>query len=222
MSFQFPNETFVKYVDFSELEPTATEADIRREAEYAKQMNYVSFCTYAQYMAAVCEVLEGSDVVPTSVIGYPTGNHPAFVKASEARFALEQGARDLEMVINLAAFHDGSYGYVKQEIEAVAHVAHEVGATLKVSLEIYCLSTKQLLTAAMLIKDAGADFIQTSTGATSRRQELLKTQILLYVADGLIPVKASGGITTRAEAEEFINMGCLRIGLDSAHKAEMK
>lgn len=227
MSIQIPNETFVKYVDFAELKPTATEADIRREAEYAKQMNYASFCTYAQYMAAVCEVLEGSDVVPTAVIGYPTGNHPAFVKTAEATFALSQGARALEMVINLAAFYDGSHGYVKKEIETVAQVAHEAKATLKVCLETYYLGTKNLVAAAMLIRDAGADFIQTSTQVvplrqvTSLSQDLLKAQTLLYIVDGTIPIKASGGITSRAEAEQFITMGCLRVGLDSAYKVEM-
>jgi deoxyribose-phosphate aldolase len=172
-------------------------------------------------MAAVCEVLEGSDVVPTAVIGYPTGNHPAFVKTVEAKFALDQGARALAMVINQAALQDGSLGYVKQEIEAVVAIAHTAEAPLTVILEADCLGTKNLVMAMTLIKDAGADFIQTSTGTVLFRQALAKTQMLLYAANGAIPIKASGGITTRAEAEGFIRMGCLRVGLDSAYKVEM-
>lgn len=222
MSIQIPNEIFVKYVDFFELKPTATEADIRREAAYAREMKYASFCTYAQYMAATSEVLKGSDVVPTAVVGFPTGNHPAFVKTAEAKFALDQGARALEMVINLAAFHDGSHGYVQKEIAAVVDVAHAAGATLKVSLETYTLGTKGLVAAAMLIKTAGADFIQTSVQAAPLEEELMKVQALLYIVDGTIPIKASGGITTRTEAEQFITMGCLRVGFDSAYKVEMK
>lgn len=213
------NEYFVRLVDFASLNPTMGELQIRNDAEYAKEMNFASFCTYPQHMELVAKVLEDSDVKPSAVIGFPLGNFPAFTKRSEAQFALAEGAEELDMVINLSSFRDGVYGYIRQEIMQIVEVAHEADALVKVILETCHWNTDQLYMACQLVKEAGADFVKTSTGFAHEGADIMRTYILLQCVEGSgVGVKASGGIKTRAQAEEYIKMGCTRLGIGSAIK----
>jgi len=213
------NDYFVRLIDFATLHPTMGETQIRNDAEYAKEMNFASFCTYPQHMKLVSKILEDSDVKPIAVIGFPFGNFPAFTKKSEAKFALAGGARELDMVMNLSAFRDGVYGYIKQEIMQIVELAHEADALVKVILETCHWNTDQLYMACQLAIEAGADFIKTSTGFAHEGADIQRTYIMLFCAEGRgVGVKASGGIKTRGQAEEYIKMGCTRLGIGSAIK----
>jgi len=218
----YPNDMFVRTIDYAILKPTTTEADVRREARYAATMNFASFCTYPQYIKAAAEELEGSSTVPSAVIGFPLGNFPAFVKVREAEFALQNGARELDMVMNIASFANEDYGYVKSEIWELAKVTHDNDALLKVIIETCYLNTTKMLLACLLAEQGGADYVKTSTGFGTEGAELFKTNVMVLNVDGKMGVKASGGIKTRERAEEFLKMGCARLGIGSAIKEIMK
>jgi deoxyribose-phosphate aldolase len=218
----YPNDMFVRTIDYAVLKPTATEADVRREARYAATMNFASLCTYPQYVKAAAEELEGSSTIPSAVIGFPLGNFPAFVKIKEAEFALEQGARELDVVINQASFATEDYGYVKSEIWELAQITHNNDALLKVIIETCYLNTAKMKLACLLAEQGGADYVKTSTGFGTKGADLFLTNVIVLVVDGKMGVKASGGIKTRERAEEFIKMGCSRLGIGSAIKDIMK
>jgi len=218
----YPNDMFVRTIDFAALKPTVTEADVRNEARYAREMNFASLCTYPQYMKAAAEELEGSQVAPSAVIGFPLGNFPAFVKVREAEFALQQGARELDMVMNLASFATEDYGYVKSEIWELAQLTHAHEAILKVIIETCYWNTQQTLMACFLAKEGGADYVKTSTGFGSAGADWYQTNVMILNVGDSMGVKASGGIKTREQAEEFIRMGCSRLGIGSAIKKIMK
>jgi len=218
----YPNDMFVRTIDYAALKPTVTDVDVRNEAKYALKMNFASLCTYPQHIKAAAEVLEGSPVVPSAVIGFPLGNFPAFTKVSEANFALEQGARELDMVMNLASFASEDYGYVKAEIWEVVQAAHAADAIVKVILETCYWNTQQVILACLLAEQGGADFVKTSTGFGPKGADPFTTNVMILNVDGKMGTKASGGIKTREQAEEFIRMGCTRLGIGSAIKEIMK
>jgi len=223
MSITIPNDLFVRLIDYAALKTTVTADDVIREAKYALEMNFASFCTYSQYMAAVSKVLADSEVRPSAVIAFPNGNVPCSLKVAEAHYALEAGAKELDMVMNLAAFASGYYDYVQNEIAEVVQVAHAADALVKVIIETCHWNTSEVHLACMLVEQAGADYVKTSTGFAHEGAEFFRTQLMcMAVQNRGLGVKASGGIKTREQAEQFAKMGCSRLGIGSAIKDIMR
>lgn len=217
-----PNDLFVRLIDYATLKTTMTRDDAIHEANYALEMNFASFCTYPQFMAVVSDVLKGSKVRPSAVIAFPNGNSPCQLKVAEAMYALEEGATELDMVMNLAAFAGRNYDYVQKEIAAVVEVAHAANALVKVIIESCHWNTTNLTMACMMVEQGGADFIKTSTGFAHEGADLFRTQVMCLTLQNRVGVKASGGIKTREQAERFAQMGCTRLGIGSAIKDIMR
>ena len=205
-----------KYIDHTDLRPEATREDILRLCREAKEYGFCSVCVNSVYTALVAKELMESDVKTCVVVGFPLGAMASEAKAFEARKAVEDGAEEIDTVIAMGAIKEGDFDYVKNDIRAVVTAAGE--AKVKVIIEACLLTEEEKATACRLAKEAGADFVKTSTGfgkggATEADVSLMRS----VVGDGM-GVKAAGGIHTREEALAMIKAGANRIGASAGIK----
>ncbi len=202
-----------KYIDYTNLKPDASEKDIIKLCKLAKENNLYSVCVNSGFIETARKELENSDVKISSVIGFPLGASISEVKAFEAEKAVEKGADELDMVINISALKDGRYDYVKSDIEAVKRSAK--GRTLKVIIETCLLTDEEKVKACEIAKEAGADFVKTSTGFNGGGAEIEDVKLMRKTVGENMGVKASGGIRSAEDAEKFIEAGASRIGTSS-------
>lgn len=207
-----------KYIDHTNLKPYATEEDIIKLCDEAKEYGFYAVCVNPYRVKLAKERLKGSGVKVATVIGFPLGATPTEVKVFEARKALEDGADELDMVINIGALKDKNYDYVKKDIEEVVRVAHERGAIVKVIIETCYLSEEEKVKACELAKEAGADFVKTSTGFGTGGATVEDVSLMRKVVGPEMGVKASGGIRTYEQAFAMIEAGANRIGTSSGVK----
>lgn len=210
-----------KMLDHSTLQPFLTEKDIRHGCEVAIKYGTATVCARPQDMEIVVPMLNGTGVLPCTVIGFPHGAHTMEIKAMEAARALEDGCRELDMVINIGRMLGGDYDYVEREIKALAELCHDQDAILKVILETCYLSDEQKVKACQLSESAGADFVKTSTGFSTHGATEADVKLMRDTVGADIGVKAAGGIRTYADAMKMIAAGANRLGA-SAGIAIMK
>lgn len=205
-----------KCLDHAVLKPTATDEDLAEAADMCRTRGVGCLCVRSVDVAGASRLLAGSDVVVASVIGFPHGDHAPPVKAAESRLAIDHGARELDMVMQIGAFLSGRHRDVRDDITAVVAVARPHGVLVKVILETCYLSPEQVFMACRLAEEAGADMVKTSTGfgAAGATPEAVET-MLAAVGDRL-GVKASGGIRTWEACVRYLDMGCTRIGVGAA------
>lgn len=207
-----------KYIDHTNLKSYATKEDIIKLCEEAKKYGFYAVCVNPYRVKLAKEHLKGTDIKVASVIGFPLGATPTEVKVFEAKKALENGADELDMVINIGALKDKDYEYVKKDIEDVTKVAHEKGAIVKVIIETCYLSEEEKEIACKLAMEAGADFVKTSTGFGTEGATIEDVKLMRKVVGDKLGVKAAGGIRTYEEALAMINAGANRIGTSSGVK----
>ncbi|ASJ13456.1 deoxyribose-phosphate aldolase [Thermococcus thioreducens] len=207
-----------KYIDHTNLKPYATADDIVKLCEEAKEYGFYAVCVNPYRVKLAKELLKGSEVKVATVIGFPLGATPTEVKVFEAKRALEDGADELDMVINIGALKDKDYEYVKRDIEEVVRVAHERGAVVKVILETCYLTEEEKVKACELAKEAGADFVKTSTGFGTGGATVEDVKLMREVVGQEMGVKAAGGIRTYEQALAMIEAGATRIGTSSGVK----
>ena len=207
-----------KYIDHTNLKSYATKEDIIKLCEEAKKYGFYAVCVNPYRVKLAKEHLKGTDIKVASVIGFPLGATPTEVKVFEAKKALENGADELDMVINIGALKDKNYEYVKKDIEDVTKVAHEKGAIVKVIIETCYLSEEEKEIACKLAMEAGADFVKTSTGFGTEGATIEDVKLMRKVVGDKLGVKAAGGIRTYEEALAMINAGANRIGTSSGVK----
>lgn len=200
-----------KYIDHTLLKPESTREDIRRICAEAKQYNTASVCVNPFWIGFVAEQLKGTDVTPCCVIGFPLGATPAEVKAYETSVAVRDGAKEVDMVINVGALRGAEFETVYEDIKAVVDAA-KGKAKVKVIIETCLLTDEEKIEMCRVVSKAGADFIKTSTGfstggATREDVALFKQ----YVSPG-VGIKASGGIASLQDAEDFLKLGATRLG----------
>jgi deoxyribose-phosphate aldolase len=202
------------YIDYSLLKPYATERDIHRLCKKAKRFKFATVCVYPVWVRLCKRLLRSSGVRVGAVVGFPLGGSLPQLKAYEAALAVRDGASEIDMVINIGALKSGDYKLVEEEIK---EVLKRVGrrATLKVIIETCYLKTAEKITAAKLVKRAGAHFIKTSTGFGSAGAKLKDVRLFKRLLGKDVKIKAAGGIRTEEEALEFINAGADRIGTSS-------
>lgn len=205
------------YIDHTLLKPEATPAQITALCEEAKQYHFASVCINPSYVARAANLLRGSGVKVCTVIGFPLGATSTAAKLYEASTAIHDGATELDMVINVGRLKFGDTVYVKDEIEQLARVAHDSGAILKVIIETALLGFAQdgkdeRVLACELALSAGADFVKTSTGFTHRGASVNDVVVMRKAVGPNMGVKASGGISTYADAKAMIDAGATRIG----------
>lgn len=199
-----------KYIDFTNLKPEATHADIEKLCETAKKHDYASVCVNSRYVALCKKLLEGSGVKVACVVGFPLGAMSMDAKAYEAKKAVEDGADEIDMVIAVGAVKEGDTAYVFEDVKSV----RACGATVKVILETCLLTDEEIALASSICAKAGADFVKTSTGfskggATLHAVEIMKANC------GSCRIKASGGIRDMKTALSYIEAGVSRIGTSS-------
>lgn len=209
-----------RYIDHTNLKPYATKEDIIKLCDEAIQYGFYAVCVNPYRVKLAKDYLreKGADVRVASVIGFPLGATPTEVKVFEAKKALDDGADELDMVINIGALKDGDYEYVKRDIEEVVKVAHEKGAKVKVIIETCYLTDEEKVKACELAKEAGADFVKTSTGFGSGGATVEDVKLMRKVVGPDMGVKASGGIRTYEQAVAMIEAGANRIGTSSGVK----
>src|SRR5437667_4081941 len=199
-------------IDHTLLKPDATESEIKRLCEEAAQYHFASVCVNPTWVRVSACHLQGSGIPVCTVIGFPLGATLADVKAYEARRAIFEGAREVDMVINVGALKSGDDCLVEHDIRSVVVVAHEYDATCKVIIETALLSTEEKVRACLAAKKAGADFVKTSTGFSKGGATVADVALMRRTVGGEMGVKASGGVKDLQQAQEMIRAGATRIG----------
>lgn len=217
-----------KYIDHTLLKPEATEEQILKLCEEALEYDFYSVCVNSCHVPLACEKLGGSDVEVAAVTGFPLGAMSTAAKVYEARDAVEAGAGEIDMVINVGALKDGRFDYVRNEIAALADVCHgyplsygepaEPAALLKVIIETCLLTEEEIVKACELVVEAGADFVKTSTGFSTGGATPEAVKLMREAVAGRAKIKASGGIRTLADAKKFIELGADRLGCSAGVK----
>lgn len=202
-------------LDHSLLRPDITVKELKEGCDLAKQYKCVSVCVRPSDLPIVIEELKGTDVLPTTVIGFPHGTCTTETKVFETEDAIRKGAVEVDMVMNIGRFLSGEYDYVLDEIKQVAKAAHDGGALLKVIFENYYLTDEQIIKASELAKEGGADFSKTSTGYAGGGATIHDLKIMVEHADGM-KVKAAGGVKTLDAALAVLATGTVRIGTRSS------
>lgn len=209
-----------KYFDHTILNPDATKEDVLNVCQEAKEHDFFSVCVNPYYVALVREALKGTDVKVTSVIGFPLGASASEVKAFEAKRAIEDGANEIDMVLNIAALKNKQYDYVQKDIEAVVKACGE-DVLLKVIIETCLLTDEEKIKACSLAKAAKADYVKTSTGFSTGGATVEDVKLMRKTVGPDMGVKASGGVRDAEKAKAVIDAGATRIGASSSVKIVM-
>lgn len=197
-----------QYIDYTNLKPDATRADIEKLCKIAKERGYANVCVNGAYVALCKQLLRGSGVGVACVVGFPLGASTTEVKAFEAAKAVEDGADEIDMVMAVGALKGGDFDYVAKDIAAVKHAC---GVTLKVIIEECLLTDEQIAEAARICVRSGADIVKTSTGFSKAGATLHAIEIIKANC-GSFGIKAAGGIRDAETARAFIEAGATRIG----------
>lgn len=205
-------EQFAKTIDHSLLQPQLTEAEVLAGCALAAQYHAASVCVKPYHVKLAAEALADSEVLVSTVVGFPHGSSTLEIKLAEARQALAEGAVELDMVINYGALRSGQVGYVKAEVQAICELAHAHHAKVKVIFENAHLTDEQKIAACQLCDEAGADWVKTSTGFAPTGATVADIQLMRAHVSDRVQVKAAHGVRTLAAALEMIDAGVTRIG----------
>jgi deoxyribose-phosphate aldolase len=205
-------------IDHTLLKPDATPDQIAQLCFEARKHGFASVCINPAWVKLCAQLLQGSPVKVCTVIGFPLGASAPEVKAFEARNAIEQGATEIDMVINVGALKARDLELVARDIRGVVAASHERGAIVKVIIEAVLLTDEEKTIACLLSKEAGADFVKTSTGFASGGATVHDVELMRRVVGPEMGVKAAGGVRTFADAESMIKAGATRIGASAGVK----
>ena len=199
-------------IDHTLLKPEASESDIKKLCDEAVQYGFASVCVNPGWVKKASEFLRGTNVPVCTVIGFPLGATISDVKAYETRRAIFNGAREVDMVINIGALKSGDDCTVEDDIRAVVEAAHENGILCKVIIETALLSDEEKVRACLASKNAGADFVKTSTGFAKGGATVDDIALMRRVVGKDLGVKASGGVKGIEDAKAMVEAGATRIG----------
>ena len=199
-----------KYIDHTILKPDATTEQVKVICAEAREYGFMSVCINLTHTALVSKELEGTDVRTCTVVGFPLGAVLPEVKAFETKVAVEQGADEIDMVINIGAMKDGNYDLVEKDIKAVVDASGD--ALVKVIFETCLLTKEEIVKAAELSVAAGADYVKTSTGFSTGGATVEDVALMKKTVGDNAKVKASGGVRDYAGAMAVIEAGAERIG----------
>lgn len=207
-----------KMIDHTLLKPDATKDEIKKLCDEAREFNFASVCVNPSWVEFCFDQLKDTNVKVCTVIGFPLGANHTNTKLQETETAIADGAEEIDMVINIGQLKSGNYEYVFSEIEKIANIAKKNLAILKVIIETCLLTDEEKIIASIISKEAGADFIKTSTGFSKGGATVFDVALMNYAVDGKIKVKASGGVRSREDALKMIAAGASRIGTSSGVK----
>ena len=199
-----------KYIDHTLLKPEATKTQIENLCKEAIKYDFASVCVNPTHVAYCAKLLKNSDVKVCTVIGFPLGSNTTETKVFETKNAIENGADEIDMVINIGALKDKNYNFVKEDIESVVKAANS--KLVKVILETCLLTEEEVKEACKLSQEARADYVKTSTGFSKSGASVEMVKIMYDTVHDTMKVKASGGVRTYDDAIKMIEAGASRIG----------
>lgn len=205
-----------KYIDHTLLKADASKEQIIKLCNEAKNYDFKTVCINPSYIPLAKETLIGSEVMVCTVIGFPLGQMTLEAKVFEAQDAIEKGADEVDMVINIAHLKDGDFTYVTNEIKAIKKACGD--HCLKVIIETCLLNDEEKVKACECILEAGADFVKTSTGFSLSGATFADVELLKKTVKDQIKVKAAGGVKSYADMLKMIELGADRIGTSSGVK----
>src|SRR5690554_90741 len=204
-------------IDHTILKPDAKKDEIQALCQEAKEFCFYAVCVNPYYVSLCKDLLEGSKVKIATVIGFPLGANTSDIKALETKKAIDDGADEIDMVINIGALKDGDYGVVRDDIKAVVEAAKD-RARVKVIIETSLLTDDEKIKACELSLEAGADFVKTSTGFSTGGATVEDVKLMKSVVKDKMEIKASGGVRDFETARKMIEAGARRIGTSSGVK----
>ena len=202
-----------KYIDHTILKATASSSDVQKLCEEAIEHEFYSVCVNGCYVADAKQLLQGTDVKVAAVVGFPLGAMTTAAKVFEAKEAVENGASEIDMVINVAKLKDGEFEYVENEIRQIKEAIGD--NVLKVIIETCYLTDEEKVKACELSLVAKADFVKTSTGFGTVGATYEDVKLMKSVVGDNAKVKASGGVRDKETAQKYINLGAERLGTSS-------
>lgn len=208
------NTNIAEYVDHTLLKADAKKNEIDNLCAEARKYSFASVCVNPTWVKTAADALEGSTVKVCTVIGFPLGASTTEVKVFETQNAIQNGAEEIDMVINIGALRDGSVNFVKQDISAVVNAA-KGKAIVKVIIETSLLTDLEKRTACELAVVSGADFVKTSTGFSTGGATEEDVKLMRAVVGPVMGVKASGGVRSFDDVHKMLNSGATRIGASS-------
>lgn len=214
-SFECPLNS---YIDHTLLKADATVEQVINLCNEAREYKFASVCVNSCWVRLCAEQLRGSGVAVCTVVGFPLGAMIPEAKAFEAEAAVDNGATEVDMVINIGALKSKDYRMVAKDLNEVAKAVHDRGALLKVIIETCLLTKEEKVIACLLAKNAGADYVKTSTGFSTAGATVEDVALMRSVVGDEIGVKAAGGIRDRETAEKMIEAGADRIGASAGIK----
>lgn len=206
-----------KLIDHTALKPNTTKESILKLITEAKTYDFASVCVNPCWVALAHQELKNTDVKVCTVIGFPLGATTTEVKVFEAKDAIEKGAQEIDMVINIAMLKDKEYDYVENEIHQIVEAAKDK-AIVKVIIETCLLTDEEKIKACELSQKAGADFVKTSTGFSTGGATVHDIALMRKTVGAEMGVKASGGVHTHEEALAMVEAGATRIGASAGVK----
>ena len=204
-----------RFIDHTLLKPETSREDVERLCAEAREHRFFSVCVNPVWASTAAKALQGSDTAVCCVVGFPLGATRPEAKAFEARLTLEDGAREIDMVIDIAAARRGDRRALVADVSAVAAVVHAEGALLKVIIETSLLDDEAKVLACEAAVEAGADFVKTSTGFNGGGATAQDVALMRRTVGPEVGVKASGGVRSREDALAMIEAGATRIGASS-------
>ncbi|MGE5432566.1 MAG: deoxyribose-phosphate aldolase [Syntrophomonadaceae bacterium] len=212
------DKNLARMIDHTLLKPDATTDEVRKLCQEAREYTFASVCVNPSFVPLCKDMLKGTPVKVCTVIGFPLGATTTEVKRFEAEQALQNGAQEIDMVLNVGMLKQGDNDYVFNDINQVVLAAKKHNAVCKVILETALLTDEEKVRACLICKNAKADFVKTSTGFSKGGATAGDIALMRYVVGTAIGVKASGGIRTLEDAETMIQSGADRIGASASVK----
>jgi deoxyribose-phosphate aldolase len=207
-----------KMIDHSLLKPEMTRQDVIDGCKLADKYDCATVCVKPCDVKIADEVLKNSDVMVTTVIGFPHGSNLTMTKVMEAQVAMSEGCEELDLVMNIGRFKSGDYDLVEADIRAVVEVAHQRGVIVKVIMENFYLTDEEITRACQIVERAGGDFVKTSTGYAGGGATVKDLQNMRKTVSSKVRVKAAGGVRTLDAALTVRKIGGTRFGCTATAK----
>ncbi len=211
-------QDIAKYIDHTLLKPDATPQEIEKLCKEAREYGFAAVCVNPPFVKQCDDLLRGSDVAIAVVVGFPLGAHTTATKVFETEQAIVDGATEIDMVLNIGELKAKRDAYVREDIRAVVNAAHRGGAIVKVIIEAALLTDEEKVRACEMAKEAGADFVKTSTGFGPGGATAHDVALMRATVGPNLGVKAAGGVKNLQQAQELIAAGATRIGASAGVK----
>lgn len=205
-----------RYIDHTLLKADATASQVEKLCQEAKEHEFFSVCINSYYVKKAVSLLRGSNTAVCTVVGFPLGASTMETKRFEAMKAIAEGAREIDMVLNVSAVKSGEWQYALDDMSSLAQVCHQQGGLLKVILETCLLTEEEKKKACELAVKAGVDFVKTSTGFSTGGATIEDVKLMRSIVGDKLGVKASGGVRDAQTARAMIEAGASRLGTSAS------